>query len=139
MHEITLTVTDSKLVSQTAAMARKVLLVFNAYEVTDTEGYNVYRDFAPVLAVLDRLMHFGVLCPLGAAGLVLTWRRRRRLALLYAIGVGLAASAAAFYVFARYTKMWQMQNAERLAAETQRLTVLDGQGGSAAPLRPPTH
>jgi glycosyltransferase involved in cell wall biosynthesis len=45
----------------------------------------------------------------------------------------------AFYVFARYTKMWQMQNAERLAAETQRLTVLDGTGGSAAPLRPPSH
>ncbi|MEN8162322.1 MAG: hypothetical protein ABFS41_19780 [Myxococcota bacterium] len=45
----------------------------------------------------------------------------------------------AFYVFARYTKMWQMQNAERLAAETQRLTVLDGRGGAAAPLRPPTH
>jgi glycosyltransferase involved in cell wall biosynthesis len=45
----------------------------------------------------------------------------------------------AFYVFARYTKMWQMQNAERLAAETQRLTVLDGRGGAAAPLRPPSH
>ena len=45
----------------------------------------------------------------------------------------------AFYVFARYTKMWQMQNAERLAAETQRLAVLDGRGGSAARLRPPTH
>ncbi len=45
----------------------------------------------------------------------------------------------AFYVFARYTKMWQMQNAERLAAETQRLAVLDGRGGAAAPLRPPAH
>lgn len=45
----------------------------------------------------------------------------------------------ACYVFARYTKMWQMQNAERLAAETQRLAVLDGRGGSASRLRPPTH
>lgn len=45
----------------------------------------------------------------------------------------------AFYVFARYTKMWQMQHAERLAAETQRLAVLDGRGGTEAPLRPPTH
>jgi glycosyltransferase involved in cell wall biosynthesis len=45
----------------------------------------------------------------------------------------------AFYVFARYTKMWQMQNAERLAAEMKRLAVLDGRGGTAARLRPPTH
>jgi glycosyltransferase involved in cell wall biosynthesis len=44
-----------------------------------------------------------------------------------------------FYVFLRYTKMWQMQNAERIAAETDRLAVLDGRGGSAAPLRPPAH
>jgi len=45
----------------------------------------------------------------------------------------------AFYVFTRYTKMWQMENAERLAAETNRLAALDGRGGSAARLRPPTH
>jgi glycosyltransferase involved in cell wall biosynthesis len=45
----------------------------------------------------------------------------------------------AFYVFSRYTKMWQMQNAERIAAETERLATFDGRGGAAAPLRPPTH
>jgi glycosyltransferase involved in cell wall biosynthesis len=45
----------------------------------------------------------------------------------------------AFYVFARYTKMWQMQNAEDLAAEMKRLAVLDGRGGTATRLRPPTH
>jgi len=49
------------------------------------------------------------------------------------------SALGAFYVFARYTKMWQMQNAERLAAETKRLAVLDGRGGRAAPLRPPAH
>jgi glycosyltransferase involved in cell wall biosynthesis len=49
------------------------------------------------------------------------------------------SALGAFYVFMRYTKMWQYQNAERLAAETQRLAVLDGRGGKAAPLRPPTH
>jgi glycosyltransferase involved in cell wall biosynthesis len=45
----------------------------------------------------------------------------------------------AFYVFSRYTKMWQMQNADALAARAQRLALLDGRGGTAAPLRPPTH
>jgi glycosyltransferase involved in cell wall biosynthesis len=49
------------------------------------------------------------------------------------------AVLGSFYVFARYTKMWQMQNAERLAAETGRLSILDGRGGTAAPLRPPSH
>jgi glycosyltransferase involved in cell wall biosynthesis len=49
------------------------------------------------------------------------------------------SALGAFYVFSRYTKMWQMQNAEKLAAENQRLAVLDGRGGKAAPLRPPTH
>jgi hypothetical protein len=45
----------------------------------------------------------------------------------------------AFYVFSRYTKMWQMQNAEKLAEQTRRLAVLDGRGGTAARLRPPSH
>lgn len=45
----------------------------------------------------------------------------------------------AFYVFARYTKMWQMQNAERLAAEMGRLALLDGRGGARARLRRPSH
>ena len=47
------------------------------------------------------------------------------------------AVLGAFYVFARYTKMWQMQNAESLAEQTRRLAMLDGRGGTAAPLRPP--
>ena len=49
------------------------------------------------------------------------------------------AVLGAFYVFTRYTKMWQMQNAERIAQQTQRLALLDGRGGQAAPLRPPSH
>jgi glycosyltransferase involved in cell wall biosynthesis len=49
------------------------------------------------------------------------------------------SALGAFYVFARYTKMWQMQNAEQLADRNRRLAVLDGRGGKAAPLRPPSH
>ena len=43
----------------------------------------------------------------------------------------------AFYVFARYTKMWQMQNAERLEQARQRLSRSDVPGGARARLRPP--
>jgi glycosyltransferase involved in cell wall biosynthesis len=49
------------------------------------------------------------------------------------------AVLSAFYVFTRYTKMWQMQNADALAARTEQLARLDGRGGAAAPLRPPRH
>jgi glycosyltransferase involved in cell wall biosynthesis len=49
------------------------------------------------------------------------------------------AVLGAFYVFVRYTKMWQMQNAEALTQRMRGLAVLDGRGGTAAPLRPPTH
>ena len=78
------------------------LLVFNAYEITDTEGFNVYRDYAPLLGVLAALLHFGVICPLAAAGAVLVWPERRRLGLLYVIALALAGSVAIFYVCARY-------------------------------------
>jgi glycosyltransferase involved in cell wall biosynthesis len=43
------------------------------------------------------------------------------------------------YVFVRYTKMWQIQNAERIALANQRLAEMDEGGGARAPLRPPRH
>jgi tetratricopeptide (TPR) repeat protein len=49
-----------------------------------------------------RLWHFGVLCPLAAAGAVLAWASGRRPFWLLLVLVALAASVAAFYVFARY-------------------------------------
>ena len=41
------------------------------------------------------------------------------------------------YVFVRYTKMWQIQNAERIALQNQRLAEVDEGGGTRARLRPP--
>jgi tetratricopeptide (TPR) repeat protein len=47
-------------------------------------------------------MHFGILVPLAAAGVVLTWAQRRRHWVLYALLLVSAAAVAVFYVFARY-------------------------------------
>jgi tetratricopeptide (TPR) repeat protein len=81
---------------------RKWLLVWNYSEVADTDDQYTYGDFSPLLGVLNRLLHFGVLCPLAALGICLTWNRRKRVWLLYAMILGYAGSVALFYVFSRY-------------------------------------
>ena len=81
--------------------ARKLLLCVGAYELPDTEDYYVYRGRAGVLAVLDRVWHFGALAPLAAAGMVLG-RRRRGVWLLHAWWLITVLAVAAFVVFARY-------------------------------------
>ena len=52
--------------------------------------------------MLNRLFHFGTLCPLAALGLCLTWNQRQRWWVLYAMVLAYAASVALFYVFSRY-------------------------------------
>lgn len=83
-------------------MWTKWQLTWNRYEIPDTESYYIYRGASPLLSLLGRVWHFGVLCPVAVAGVVLTIRRRRELAVLYAMPLVFAASVAAFYVFARY-------------------------------------
>ncbi len=81
---------------------RKWWLVWNRFEIPDTESYYIYRDASPLLGVAGRVWHFGVLCPLAVLGAWLTWTRRRELGLLYALILVSAASVAMFYVFSRY-------------------------------------
>ncbi|MHA1571509.1 MAG: tetratricopeptide repeat protein, partial [Alphaproteobacteria bacterium] len=85
-----------------ALMIRKGLLVFNAYEVPDGEDYYYYKTQSSVLGLVGWWSHFGVLCPLAVAGVVLGWPRRRELWVLYLLALGTAASVALFYVSARY-------------------------------------
>ncbi len=85
-----------------ALMVRKTFLVFNAVEIPDTESLELHEDHSAVLRVLSRVLGFGTIAPLAAAGAVLTWRDRRRLALLYALGASFTGAVALFYVFARY-------------------------------------
>jgi tetratricopeptide (TPR) repeat protein len=85
-----------------ALMGRKWLMTWGAYEWPDTEDLYLYIERSPPLRACDAVMHFGVLAPLAGAGLVLTWRDRRRAWLLYG-WVGLVGlSIAAFVVFGRY-------------------------------------
>lgn len=77
-------------------------LVWNRYEIPDTESYYIYRDRSGLLGAIGMALHFGVLCPLAVAGVWLTWSRRRELSLLYLLILVAAGSVALFYVFGRY-------------------------------------
>ena len=81
---------------------KKWLLVWNTSEVADSDDQYTYADWSPLLQVLNRILHFGVLCPLAALGICLTWNRRSHVWLLYAMILGYAGSVALFYVFSRY-------------------------------------
>lgn len=84
-------------------LAWKTRLFWNAYELPDAEGYRVYRSAAG--AVAWPWLGFGLVAPLGLAGLVLAWRSRRGAqgALLLALlTAGVCLSVVLFFVFGRY-------------------------------------
>jgi len=83
-------------------VGKKVLLVANAYEMPDAEDYYFYQEWAWLLRALGSVWHFGVLLPLAAAGVCLTWRQRRELGIFFALALALAGSIVIFYIFARY-------------------------------------
>ena len=83
-------------------LAHKWLLVWHRREIEDSDDFYIYRQFSGLLAMLAWLTHFGVLVPLAAVGVFLTWREWRRLWLLYAMILMLATSVTLFFVFGRY-------------------------------------
>jgi tetratricopeptide (TPR) repeat protein len=83
-------------------LLRKSWLAWNAIELEDSEDFYTYAEWSWPLWSLAKVWHFGVLAPLAALGICVTWRDRRNLALLYLMTVAYAAGVAAFYVFARY-------------------------------------
>ena len=85
-----------------ALLARKFMLLVNASEIIDTEDQYSHADWSPVLRISGSLFHFGVLAPLALLGLMVSWRQRERLWLLYLMPASYAASILLFYVFARY-------------------------------------
>ena len=92
--------------SQPAAWARliakKAALLVNRTEMVDTEDQATYADWSLMLRVLGPFTHFGVLIPLAVLGMVVTWPRRSRLSIIYALLGAYAVSVVLFYVFARY-------------------------------------
>ncbi len=88
-------------------MWTKWSLVWNRYEIPDTESYYICRDRSWLLGSLGRVMHFGILCPLAVLGVIVLARSDHRptggsVALLCAMALALAGSVAVFYVFGRY-------------------------------------
>ena len=86
-------------------LLRKLRLFWNAHEIPDAEGYDVYRREAGPLALL--WLGFGVIAPLGLAGLAISWRgadpeARRGARLLTLLTLGLCLSVVLFFVFGRY-------------------------------------
>jgi tetratricopeptide (TPR) repeat protein len=83
-------------------MGRKLLLLVSATEMLDTEAQESHAEWSPVLRVLQPVGHFGIVLPLAVLGVLVTWRDRRRLALLYFMAAAYAASVLVFFVVARY-------------------------------------
>jgi len=83
--------------------ATKLGYVLHGREWMDTVSYRVARDESRVARVLGYVFRFGVLVPLGLVGIILALARGRRrdVTPLLVTGVLLAASVAAFFVFAR--------------------------------------
>ena len=81
---------------------RKVLLTLNGSEVADTEDQLSHADWSLPLRLAGRVWHFGLLAPLGVAGICLTWGRRRQLRPFHLMLAAYAASVVAFAVMGRY-------------------------------------
>jgi tetratricopeptide (TPR) repeat protein len=77
-------------------------MVWNRYEVADVESLYVQGAYAPALALVTPVWHFGVLVPLAAVGWISTWPQRRRLWVYGVMTVAMAAAVTAFFVLARY-------------------------------------
>ncbi len=82
-------------------MGRKLFLVWNRYEIPDTEGYDLARSRSASLRVAA--VDFGLLGPLALAGLGAGFHRRcRGVVALGLLAVGSLLSIVVFFVIARY-------------------------------------
>ncbi len=81
---------------------RKAMLALNAAEVADTEDQLSHADWSVPLRLAGYGWHFGLLAPLGVAGLCLTWSRRRQLRPFHLMLAAYAASVVLFAVMGRY-------------------------------------
>jgi len=83
-------------------MGRKFALVWNATEVVDTESQQMYAEWSWPLELFGPVTTFGILVPLAAFGLIVSWKHDERLYVLAALCGAYAMSVVVFYVFARY-------------------------------------
>jgi len=83
-------------------LGRKVVLLWNATEMIDTESQAAHAEWSTPLRLAGFVGHFGVLVPFAVWGVIVSWPNRLRLGVLYALMASYAASVVMFYVFARY-------------------------------------
>jgi tetratricopeptide (TPR) repeat protein len=83
-------------------MGRKFALLWNATEVVDTESQQTYAEWSWPLKLFGAVTNFGILVPLAALGLIVSWKGDERLHVLGALTGTYALSVLMFYVFARY-------------------------------------
>lgn len=83
-------------------MVKKLALVWNAGEISDTEDIGTYSEWSLPLRLGGVAFHFGVLAPLGLLGIWLTRARWKELWILYGATALYSLSVAVFFVFARY-------------------------------------
>ena len=83
-------------------MIRKLSLVWNAVEITDTEDQYSHAEWSLALRATGPLFHFGVLVPVATFGLFVTSRHCSELWIYYLLTVVYVASVSLFYVMSRY-------------------------------------
>lgn len=80
----------------------KLAYAFNAGEITDTEDQYTWGDSSWVLRATNPVLHFGVLVPLAAVGVVVAWPGRRCVWILWALAATYTGSVLLFFVNGRY-------------------------------------
>ena len=79
---------------------RKTFFFWNRTESPTNLGFDFAREFSAVLRALP--LHFGLVAPVGLAGIALSWRRRRELAALHIALLVPWITCVAFFVSAEY-------------------------------------
>lgn len=82
------------------AFARKAVLFWNDFEISDNQDQYLLERFSWVLRL--PLLHFGWIVPLALLGAVAGWRRSRAVRLLAGFAVVYWLSLVAFFLFSRY-------------------------------------
>ncbi len=81
-------------------MWKKITLMFNYYEVPDSEDFYFYRQYSSILRL--PLIPFGVICPLAFLGMLLLIKDYKKYSLLYVLVIANFVSIIIFYIFSRY-------------------------------------
>lgn len=80
-------------------LGRKALLFWNHYEVPDVYNYYLFRDMIPML---NLFMSFGIVAPLGIAGMLLSFKESKNGRVVSGFIIIYMASLVLFYITSRY-------------------------------------